>query len=256
MKNTIELDKKGLNVIRSQAAVGKSRYVIGEVGYKALKEGKNVLHVTLEQEVDRVYGVYVLKRILDVEGSLKEEDKVSANLTTEEYKEINETYIKKANKDFSKGGKELGDLAIVSPNIENFKGLVKKDIEKYLYKVYAKNHFDEIIVDPYYEGFESRAEVERVKELEDIANNFLGKGFVGVLVTQISEELNNTLLKKSKAKEDRESELIKRSNMVISLLKDEGVKKDREMVIHKQKGEKIERKRVTIDLGELRFIER
>lgn len=184
---------------------------------------------------------------------MKEEDKVSANLTTEEYKEINESYIKEANKAFSKEGKELGDLAIVAPNIESFGGISKKDIEKYLYKVYAKNHFDVVIVYPYYVGFEPRLEAERVKAIEDIAGNFLGKGFVGVLVKQISEELNNTLLNKSQAKEYRDSELINRSDKEISLLKGQEVRGRRELVIHTQTGKKIERKRVGVDLGLLEF---
>lgn len=217
-------------VVQAGSGVGKTRFTAGTVGYEALKNGKNVLHISLEQKPTRIFPIYAARRIVDKEGTLPNLD--DRGILRRVYSPQYESIVQEAYYDLSSESEELGNLAIIGRDIK------ASDFEDYLNTVYDKFKFDVLILD--YFGLiqtEARTMYQEYRQvasfIKSACKNFRGVGFFGVVVNQLKEETEKAMiagdLSASKLGGSDSQELLKGSDILLTLYQSPEMEEEQKM---------------------------
>lgn len=245
-------------VVQAGSGVGKTRFTAGTIGYESLKNGQNVLHISLEQKPTRILPMYVSRRILDKEGTLP--DLTDKGILRRVYSPQYESVVQEAYYDLSSEGTELGNLAIVGRDIK------ASEFEDYLNTVYDKFKFDVLILD--YFGLISTGANTMYQEYRQVASyiksackNFRGVGFLGVVVNQIKAETEKAMiagdLTASKLGGADSQELLKGSDILLTLYQSEDMEEEQTMklLVDKARLGNVPDIDMDIDKGRCLFIE-
>lgn len=219
-------------VVQAGSGVGKTRFSAGTVGYQALKNGRNVLHISLEQKPTRILPMYIARRIMDKEGTLPNLDDKSILRRT--YSPQYESVVQEAQNDLSKDYEGMGNLAIVGRDIMSY------ELEDYLNTMYDKFKFDVVILD--YFGLIGTNAKTMYQEYRQVANyiksackNFRGVGFLGVVVNQLKTSTEEALIggdtSASKLGGADSQDLLKGSDVLLTLYQSEEMEKEQEMKV-------------------------
>ena len=217
-------------VVQGGSGVGKTRYAVGTLGYNALKMGKNVLHISLEQKPQRVYPMYQARHLLENLGTrvgLTSGDLIKNTYDASLEGVVQESYIDLAD------NPEYGRLYVVGRRLDAL------DIEDYLNSIYDEFQFDVVILD-HFSLLGTKSTGSKYVELSDAANTlttackyFRGKGFLAVVLNQISSDVEGKFLKgdtrEAKIAGSSSQDLLRGSDITLTLYEDENMKEESTM---------------------------
>lgn len=207
-----------------------TRYAVGSLGYNALKMGKNVLHISLEQKPQRIYPMYQARHLLEQLGTrvgLTSRDLIKNTYDPSLEGVVQESYIDLAE------NPDMGRLYVVG------RKLLANDIESYLNSVYDEFQFDVVILD-HFTLLGTSSSGAKYIEMSDAANTlttackyFRGKGFLAVVLNQISSDVEGKFLKgdtrEAKIAGSSSQDLLRGSDITLTLYEDESMKEDSNM---------------------------
>lgn len=207
-----------------------TRYAVGSLGYNALKMGKNVLHISLEQKPQRIYPMYQARHLLEQLGTrvgLTSGDLIKNTYDASLEGVVQESYIDLAD------NPDMGRLYVVG------RKLLANDIESYLNSVYDEFQFDVVILD-HFTLLGTSSSGAKYIEMSDAANTlttackyFRGKGFLAVVLNQISSDVEGKFLKgdtrEAKIAGSSSQDLLRGSDITLTLYEDESMKEDSSM---------------------------
>lgn len=217
-------------VVQAGSGVGKTRFSAGTVGYQALKNKQNVLHISLEQKPTKILPMYVARRIVDKEGTLPGLD--DKGILRKTYSPQYESVVQEAYYDLSNESEEFGTLAVIGRDIK------ASEFEDYLNTIYDKFKFDVLILDYFgLIGTEVRTMYQEYRQvasfIKSACKNFRGVGFLGVVVNQIKEETEKAMISgdtsASKLGGSDSQELLKGSDILLTLYQSEEMKEEQQM---------------------------
>lgn len=217
-------------VVQGGSGVGKTRYAVGTLGYNALKMGKNVLHISLEQKPQRIYPMYQARHLLEQLGTrvgLTSGDLIKNTYDASLEGVVQESYIDLAD------NPEMGNLYVVGRKLE------AGDIEDYLNSIYDEFQFDVVILD-HFTLLGTKSSASKYVEMSDAANTlttackyFRGRGFLAVVLNQISSDVEGKFLKgdtrEAKIAGSSSQDLLRGSDITLTLYEDENMKEDASM---------------------------
>ena len=217
-------------VVQGGSGVGKTRYAVGTLGYNALKMGKNVLHISLEQKPQRIYPMYQARHLLEQLGTrvgLTSGDLIKNTYDASLEGVVQESYIDLAD------NPEMGNLYVVGRKLDAV------DIEDYLNSIYDEFQFDVVILD-HFTLLGTKSSASKYVEMSDAANTlttackyFRGRGFLAVVLNQISSDVEGKFLKgdtrEAKIAGSSSQDLLRGSDITLTLYEDENMKEDASM---------------------------
>lgn len=217
-------------VVQGGSGVGKTRYAVGTLGYNALKMGKNVLHISLEQKPQRIYPMYQARHLLEQLGTrvgLTSGDLIKNTYDASLEGVVQESYIDLAD------NPDMGNLYVVGRKLE------AGDIEDYLNSIYDEFQFDVVILD-HFTLLGTKSSASKYVEMSDAANTlttackyFRGRGFLAVVLNQISSDVEGKFLKgdtrEAKIAGSSSQDLLRGSDITLTLYEDENMKEDASM---------------------------
>ena len=207
-----------------------TRYAVGTLGYNALKMGKNVLHISLEQKPQRIYPMYQARHLLEQLGTrvgLTSGDLIKNTYDASLEGVVQESYIDLAD------NPDMGNLYVVGRKLE------AGDIEDYLNSIYDEFQFDVVILD-HFTLLGTKSSASKYVEMSDAANTlttackyFRGRGFLAVVLNQISSDVEGKFLKgdtrEAKIAGSSSQDLLRGSDITLTLYEDENMKEDASM---------------------------
>lgn len=246
-------------VVQAGSGVGKTRFSSGSVGYEALKNGKNVLHISLEQKPTRILPMYVARHIVEKEGTLPDLD--DRGILRRTYSPQYESIVQEAYYDLSSESEELGNLAIIGRDLQ------ASEFEDYLNTIYDKFKFDVLILDYFgLVGTEVRTMYQEYRQvasyIKSACKNFRGVGFLGVVVNQLREETEKAMIagdvSASKLGGSDSQELLKGSDILLTLYESEEMKEEQQMklLVDKLRLGSVPDIDIDVDKGRSFFMER
>ena len=217
-------------VVQGGSGVGKTRYAVGTLGYNALKMGKNVLHISLEQKPQRIYPMYQARHLLEQLGTrvgLTSGDLIKNTYDASLEGVVQESYIDLAD------NPAMGNLYVVGRKLDAV------DIEDYLNSIYDEFQFDVVILD-HFTLLGTKSSASKYVEMSDAANTlttackyFRGRGFLAVVLNQISSDVEGKFLKgdtrEAKIAGSSSQDLLRGSDITLTLYEDENMKEDASM---------------------------
>ena len=246
-------------VVQAGSGVGKTRFSAGTVGYEALKNGKNVLHISLEQKPTRILPMYVARRILDKEGTLPDLD--DRGILRKTYNPSYESIVQEAYYDLSSESEELGNLAIIGRDLQ------ASEVEDYLNTIYDKFKFDVLILDYFgLVGTDARTMYQEYRQvasfIKSACKNFRGVGFMGLVVNQLRTETEKAMIEgdtsASKLGGSDSQELLKGADILLTLYQSEEMDEEQQMkiLVDKLRLGNVPDIDLDVDKGRLLFMER
>lgn len=207
-----------------------TRYAVGTLGYNALKMGKNVLHISLEQKPQRIYPMYQARHLLEQLGTrvgLTSGDLIKNTYDASLEGVVQESYIDLAD------NPAMGNLYVVGRKLD------AGDIEDYLNSIYDEFQFDVVILD-HFTLLGTKSSASKYVEMSDAANTlttackyFRGRGFLAVVLNQISSDVEGKFLKgdtrEAKIAGSSSQDLLRGSDITVTLYEDENMKEDASM---------------------------
>ena len=256
----VGLKRGEMVVVQGASGAGKTRFTSGTIAYHALRMGKNVAHISLEQVPTRVYPIYQARHIVEQMGTVN--NLTDTDIRRGTYNPEDEGLLQESFVDLA-GNSDYGKLKIVGRDLR------LDNVDDYLNELYEEFPFDVLVVD-YFGLIGTTNPQSRYAELAEFANRiksackyFRGQGFLAVIPNQISSEVEAKLLKG----DDRESriggagsqDLLRGSDITITIYETPQMKDDAIMKLKVDKirsGASIPDLYLDVDKGRSLFMER
>lgn len=250
--------RKELGVIQAGSGVGKTRSAAGMIAYPILKNGYNVLHLSLEQTPTRVFPLYLSRHILENQGTLK--NMSDRDIMKSTYDPRYEGVVQEGYNSLTTG-EGMGKLLIEGRSLKT------TELMDYLDDTYSRFPFDLVIIDYYTQLTPSKAEL-KYNELSDVANQLKsdckkGKGYFCLVLNQLTSDEEGKLLKGDfrtvKLGGAGSQDLIRGADFQFTLFQSPELKLERKMkmLIGKVRGgeSSVSEIGLDVDLGRCAFIE-
>lgn len=260
MDDELQGFKKGETVvIQGGSGVGKTRLSIGSIAYSALKLGKKVLHISLEQLPTRIMPIYLSRHIVDSEGTLPQLD--DRGIMQKTYSPQYESNVQEAYFDLSSENEDMGTLALVGRDLK------ATEIEEYLESVYDRFKFDVVILD-YFGNLTTEGSANMYAEyrhavgyLKSACKNFRGVGFLSIIVNQLKAETEKELIagntEASKLGGADSQDLVRAADVMMTIYQSPEMKEENKMrlLVDKVRLGSVPDIDMFVDLGRALYIE-